>query len=213
MAGSSLRVTHILFNVNKAGTIRRSISSQTSRKSDVASQNVSVSYSHDQLSSAPTSNLPQTPPRNTKMPKAPLAILPLSAVIRSLAVTTISSSFLLRPSLSIMSILAHSHNPILNPDRNRLLRWTLKKTFYAQFCAGENAKEVIHTVKGLKDLGYKGVILGYAKEVVMDDNETSALKGCEDTESACIENEILPWKQGTLDTVALAGPDDFVALK
>ena len=73
--------------------------------------------------------------------------------------------------------------------------------------------EVRRTINGLKNLGYKGAILGYAREVVMDDKETSALKGCEDSESACIKNEILPWKRGTLETVELAGPDDFVALK
>lgn len=107
--------------------------------------------------------------------------------------------------------MAHSHQPLLNPDRNPLLRWFLKKTFYVQFCAGENAKEVSYTIKGLKDLGYKGVILGYAREVVMDDKETSALK--EGTTKSCIDKEILPWKKGTLETVELAGPDDFVALK
>lgn len=89
----------------------------------------------------------------------------------------------------------------------------MKKTFYVQFCAGENAREVRHTIKGLRDLGYKGVILGYAKEVVMDDKETSALAATKDAQKCCLEKEILPWKKGTLETVELAGPDDFVALK
>lgn len=93
------------------------------------------------------------------------------------------------------------------------MRWALKKTFYVQFCAGENKNEVMRTISGLKSLGYKGVILGYAKEVVMDKEEALSLKHSADSAKACIENEILPWKKGTLETVEFAGPEDFVALK
>jgi hypothetical protein len=114
-----------------------------------------------------------------------------------------------------MSTLAHSQSPLLNPDSNPLLRFFLKKTFYRQFCAGENAREVASTVNYLKSLGFKGVILGYAREVVMDESQTTSLSSCEETEAAeaCIRNEILPWKKGTLETVQMTVPGDFVALK
>jgi proline dehydrogenase len=114
-----------------------------------------------------------------------------------------------------MTNLATSHSPLLNPDRNPLLRSFLKKTFYAQFCAGENAQEVEQTVKGLRDLGFKGVMLGYAKEVVLDEKakqELAEAQACPADES-CIQNEILPWKKGILETVAMTEPGDFVALK
>jgi proline dehydrogenase len=114
-----------------------------------------------------------------------------------------------------MSILAHSKSPILSPDTNPILGFLLKHTFYRQFCAGENAVEVRRTIDSLKSLGFKGVILGYAREVVLDEKEASSLETCGDYDKveACIRNEIVPWAKGTLETVKLAQPGDFVALK
>lgn len=111
--------------------------------------------------------------------------------------------------------LAHSQSPILSPDTNPILRYILKRTFYRQFCAGENAAEVKHTVDSLKSIGFKGVILGYAKEVVMDEAQTQNLSSCGDSEAAeaCIRNEITPWANGTLETVKMTCSGDFVALK
>lgn len=132
--------------------------------------------------------------------------------------TTVSSSpFLLPPSLAAMSVLAHTTNPALNPDRNPLLHTFLKKTFYAQFCAGENPAEVLQTIDSLKQIGFSGVILGYAREVVLTDSETTELASCATEGGAvaeeCIRNEITPWAEGTMETVRLASPGDFVALK
>ncbi|KAI1321972.1 proline dehydrogenase [Xylariaceae sp. FL0255] len=151
------------------------------------------------------------------MPKlAPLSVLPLSTVLRTLASTTISSSpTFLPPSLAIMSKLAFSNQPMLNPDKNPFLRWFLKKTFYAQFCAGENAVEVRRTISGLKNIGFTGVILGYAREVVLTDEQTRDLSSCGEGAAAeqCVRNEITPWAVGTMETLRLAQPGDFVALK
>lgn len=149
--------------------------------------------------------------------KNPLSILPLQTILRSLAVTTISSSpVLLSPSLAIMDILAHTNNAFLNPDRNPLLRYLIKSTFYAQFCAGETAAEVRKTISNLKGLGFSGVILGYAREVVLTDAQLKALssfglQGKELDES--VKNEVIPWAKGTLETVRLAEEGDYVALK
>jgi hypothetical protein len=114
-----------------------------------------------------------------------------------------------------MGVLAHSQSPLLNPDRNPVLRWVLKKTFYAQFCAGENAMEVQKTVHSLKDVGFKGVMLCYAKEVVLDEKASSALGSGVDSKASkvLIDQEILPWKKGTMETVAMTQPGDFVAVK
>lgn len=115
-----------------------------------------------------------------------------------------------------MSLLAHTTNPLLNPDRNPILRGFIKSTFYAQFCAGENAPEVRATIARLKGLGFSGVILGYAREVVLTDAQTKdlanfGLKG-EEMEEA-VRNEVVPWAEGTLETVRLASEGDYVALK
>ncbi|KAK2598746.1 hypothetical protein N8I77_012135 [Diaporthe amygdali] len=156
-----------------------------------------------------------TPPPN--MAKAPLSVLPFTTILRSLAVTTMSSSpVLLPPSLAIMSMLAHTTNPILNPDRNPLLKQLIKKTFYAQFCAGEIAPEVKATMARLRGIGFSGVILGYAREVVLTDKQLEGLAtyGLDsETAEECMRNEVIPWTKGTLETVRLAEPGDYVALK
>ncbi|KAK3181785.1 proline dehydrogenase [Lecanicillium sp. MT-2017a] len=159
---------------------------------------------------------PTTQPPSTEPKSAPLSVLPLSMILRSLSTTIVSSSpVLLPPSLRIMSLLAHTTNPILNPDSNPILRFFLKNTFYAQFCAGENAPEVRSTISGLKNIGFTGVILGYAKEVVLNEDQARAIatedQGKESAQD--IASEIEPWANGTLETVALADPGDFVALK
>ncbi|KAI0474154.1 proline dehydrogenase [Xylariaceae sp. FL0804] len=171
--------------------------------------------------SAPLQNLDadvptEEPPPMAKVP--PLSVLPLSTVLRNLSTTTISSSpALLPPSLAIMNTLAYSERAILNPDRNPALRWALKKTFYAQFCAGENAGEVRRTVDGLKKIGFTGVILGYAREVVLTETQTRTLASAAAADGAeaeaRIRAEVDPWKAGTLETVQIAKRGDFVALK
>lgn len=114
-----------------------------------------------------------------------------------------------------MSMLAHTTNPVLNPDSNPLLRALLKKTFYAQFCAGEQPAEVARTIKGLKDVGFEGVILGYAKEVVAPHGQegTGSLPKHVAEETKVDMEEIDSWAQGTLMTVLLANRGDYVALK
>ncbi|KAL2259305.1 hypothetical protein VTK26DRAFT_7059 [Humicola hyalothermophila] len=114
-----------------------------------------------------------------------------------------------------MSILANTTNSILNPDKNRILRFFLRNTFYAQFCAGENGPEVRRTIRSLKDIGFGGVILGYAKEVVLTEAQMKDLSSCGSGAAAeeCIRNEIDPWATGTMETVLFASPGDYVALK
>lgn len=166
-----------------------------------------------------TTSGPESPPPTPSMTAnaSPLSVLPLTQVIRSLAVTSLSASpLLLPPSLAIMNILAHTTNPLLNPDRNPLLKQLIKKTFYVQFCAGENAAEVKETMARLRGIGFSGVILGYAKEVVLTKEQTNELAAAglvgEEAEAA-FQTEVIPWAQGTLETVRLAQPGDYVALK
>jgi proline dehydrogenase len=114
-----------------------------------------------------------------------------------------------------MSTLAHSKSSILSPDRNPVLRYFLKKTFYRQFCAGENVGEINRTIDELRDMGFKGVMLGYAREVSLDEKFNDNMSSSEEleVEEACKQNEIIPWAKGTIETVKLVTPDDFVALK
>lgn len=64
-------------------------------------------------------------------------------------------------------------------------------------------------------MGYRGVILGHAREVVISKDEEVQLDASLDCaeQEACNAREIAAWKQSTLDTVELAERNDFVALK
>jgi hypothetical protein len=64
-------------------------------------------------------------------------------------------------------------------------------------------------------LGYKGIALAYAKEIVVDEiakHEPELYDTCP-SDKVCVPNEILPWKKGTLETLTMVEPGDFVALK
>ncbi|KAJ5699068.1 hypothetical protein N7462_001073 [Penicillium macrosclerotiorum] len=156
----------------------------------------------------------------------PLAALPNRVLLRSLLVSTISSKpFLLRPSLWAMSILAKPNRGFfLNVDRNPILHGILKKTFYEQFCAGENGAETKATIKELKDMGFRGVIMTYAKETVFD-HKTNTQQGLG---VAALEKQkagekldprllhcanIEAWRKGTLETVEQLENGDYLAVK
>ena len=146
-------------------------------------------------------------------PPSPLSVLPLKTVLRSLLINTVSASRpLLSPSLFALSVLASSQNALLNPDRNPVLRALIKQVFYAQFCAGETRAEVDGTINGLKDIGFSGVILCYAKEAVPEESHIPELEAHEGPIAEGVE-EVTPWAQGTMETITMAQPGDFVALK
>ncbi|KAI1609463.1 proline oxidase PrnD [Exophiala viscosa] len=167
--------------------------------------------------SSTASNVVENNPVPLEIPRSrPLSCLPLSTIIRSYLITSISSMpFLLRPSLAAMSFLAHTKSPLFNPDRNPVLHCLLKKTFYVQFCAGETPSETRTTIADLKEIGYTGVILGHAKEAVLTDEEAAGLNASLDSpeQAALNEEEIATWRRNTVDTVHLAQKGDFVALK
>ncbi|EGC45994.1 proline oxidase PrnD [Histoplasma capsulatum var. duboisii H88] len=170
-------------------------------------------------STRPFATLNSSIPFTNPTTAPPLSILPLSTILRSLFITTISSSPLLfTPSLAFLSVVANPESTFLNPDRNPIIKLIMGQTLYAQFCAGETPAEAKVNIQKLKQIGYSGVILGYAREVVMDENETRALAQLTDTEEVAESKaqaiaDITAWKKGTLATVDLADDGDFVALK
>ena len=144
--------------------------------------------------------------------KPPLSLLPLKTLIRSYLINSLSSTpILLTPSLRIMTLLAHSESPLLNPDRNPVLRFLLKRTFYANFCAGETRSEIQKTVNSLKEIGFAGVILAYGKEIVVEkDSDLSRWKDVDYTETVA---EVKAWQEGNMRTVGLTTSGEFVGLK
>lgn len=156
----------------------------------------------------------------------PLSALPTRVLLRSLLVATVSSKpLLLRSSLWLMSILSKQNSGfLLNVDRNPILHGILKKTFYEQFCAGENGAETKATIRELKDMGFRGVIMTYAKETVFD-HRTNSQQGLGvavlesqkngepvDPKLARCAN-IETWRKGTVETVEQLEDGDYLAVK
>ncbi|EUC35629.1 hypothetical protein COCCADRAFT_34872 [Bipolaris zeicola 26-R-13] len=145
--------------------------------------------------------------------------MPTHMLLRSLFVATISSNrFLLIPALHLLSFLSKPNRSFLfNLDRNPVLKAVLKRTLYNQFCAGETEQETQACVKQLKDLGFKGVILTYAKEMVFDHKAGSAkdhgLEKGINGKAALHDADIEAWRQGTLRTLDLISKGDILALK
>ncbi|KAJ5506804.1 Proline oxidase [Penicillium expansum] len=144
-----------------------------------------------------------------------MARIPTRLLLRSLVLTSLMTSKLfLRPALAVMGVLATSKSPLLNPDRNLPLNKFLRWTVYNHFCAGVNRKEVSKTVADIKKIGYQGVILGYSKEIVLDQDERLSTdnSGTSQYSDKCYQM-IEEWKQGTLETLRMVGPGDFLAVK
>lgn len=150
----------------------------------------------------------------TGVSHAPLSILPLSTVIRSLVTSIFSSSPVLLPiSLRILHTLAHTTNPLLDVSRNWALRAILDRTLYDQFCAGERTSEVRKAVADVKSFGFSGVILAYAKEAPVEPNSGSSIDILAAAEDAWMKSEIDPWVDSTLRTVQSLRAGDYVATK
>ena len=118
--------------------------------------------------------------------------------------------------MRILTAIANSSSIVLSPDRNPVLHWLLKKTFYAQYCGGESPREVRQTIEGLKQIGYKGVILGFAREIVVNEGELKGKIGEGEGMTSAVGDEceeVRVWKDGTLETLRLAEQGDCVALK
>ncbi|KAM0302260.1 hypothetical protein ACHAPM_004251 [Fusarium culmorum] len=179
------------------------------------SRNVNSSHrrSHTLAELRPVQSKIESPAKAAK--KSPLSILPLGMVIRSFLITSIYSSFILQDlSLRILWVIAHSDNAFLNPDKNSILNFLLKASFYAQFCAGETHAQVRSTVKRLRDIGFGGVILTHAKEAVLQDDTKGASILDPSVETAHdVSADIIPWAKSIVETINMADPGNYVALK
>jgi proline dehydrogenase len=124
-----------------------------------------------------------------------------------------SRKWLLRPSLALIGLMSRSQAAILNPDRNPFLNKLMRWTLYNHFAAGTSREEVAKTSAEIKGMGC-GVILGYAKEVVLQDPTGAADKDKSQTDYlACHYEAVEEWKQGTLKTLRMIGPGDFLYVK
>ncbi|KAI3401426.1 hypothetical protein diail_11510 [Diaporthe ilicicola] len=165
------------------------------------------------------SNLIAVPPPVSARP--PLAALPNANLLRSLFIAGVSSKkALLIPCLKILSFLSQpGRGYLFNVERNPLVHALLKKTFYNQFCAGETPQETRQCVRHLKDLGFSGVILTYARETVFDHKSARAgIQGVAEPKNTPLSDPVFckhidEWRIGTLATIELVENGDYLALK
>jgi hypothetical protein len=124
----------------------------------------------------------------------------------------LSSPRLVGLSIPIMHRISYSKSWFLNPDRNPVLHGIVRRVFYDHFCAGENEAEVKETMATMATMGFEGVILGYARETLVE--KSASPKDNVETSAADIaERVVKEWKEGTLQTLAMLGPEDFLAVK
>ncbi|KAF5005379.1 hypothetical protein FDECE_8191 [Fusarium decemcellulare] len=154
----------------------------------------------------------------------PHSLLPAGMLLRSLLIATVSSHrTFLTPSLTILSFFAKPRSALLSVEKNPLLHAIFKSTLYRHFCAGENVREVQTTIKNIKDMGFRGVILTYAREVVVDSSTEQEVgvgtQEYKETDKAELEKKVAfdvgiqAWREGVLETASMLGEGDFLALK
>ncbi|CAK7207712.1 proline dehydrogenase [Sporothrix eucalyptigena] len=169
-------------------------------------------------------------------PQPPLARMRTAVLLRSVVLTSIMSSpWLLRPCLGILRRVVEASSAstssassararkslLFDLDRNPVLRKLLQMTVYSHFCAGSNTQQVQETVRQTKAAGFQGVILGYGKEIVMDNDGSGdsyePAGAVSPDDAAQLERRKLQvmeaWKQGTLQTLTMISPGDFLAIK
>ncbi|KZZ88601.1 proline oxidase PrnD [Ascosphaera apis ARSEF 7405] len=148
--------------------------------------------------------------------KSSLSILPLSCIVRSLLITSISSyPRLLDSSLALLNLVTRTKLAILDADRNPIIKYVLGRTVYDQFCAGETPAQINRTIQNLRDRGFAGAVLGYAKEVVLADDEAVGMNSLVTKTGETTRDimEINTWKNNQIKTINLAGRGNVVNVK
>ncbi|KAL2802240.1 FAD-linked oxidoreductase-like protein [Aspergillus granulosus] len=144
---------------------------------------------------------------------SPLAVLPTKSLVYSVLFTSLISSPLLKPSLGLLKYVIDSKSSVIHPSKNPVTRYLLRKTIYNHFCAGENEHEVRRSVQKMKSLGFKGVILGYARESVANMDDVEDLPAASKTKQDVLDRAVDEWKDGNLRTLKMIGKGDYMNVK
>lgn len=109
--------------------------------------------------------------------------------------------------MNILGRIAHSRSPFLDPDRNIVLGSILRAVVYNQFCGGNEKQEIVPVLGRLRQAGYAGVILQWAREIVAHGRAET------DSKVATSAEQIQTWLDGNLKGLSFVGRDDYYALK
>jgi hypothetical protein len=109
--------------------------------------------------------------------------------------------------MSFLRKIANSRASVLDPDKNWLLTKILRASIYDQFCAGTTRSEIEGCVAGIKQMGYTGVILNYAREIVAHDQGRVA------SENDLSSEHIKQWLDGNMRTLGMLAKGDYLGIK
>ncbi|KAH8717503.1 putative proline dehydrogenase, mitochondrial [Beauveria bassiana] len=143
-----------------------------------------------------------------------LSRLPWLTLLRSAALTTMMCSpTLLKPSIAAMGLITHPKFPLFNPETNPLLNTLVRHVVYDQFCAGTNEAEVAKSIQSFKTLGYQGVILTFAKEIVLSEEERAAAAANPGQYTQAHHDLVASWLDASLASLRMLQPGDVLAMK
>ncbi|RAL61206.1 hypothetical protein DID88_010285 [Monilinia fructigena] len=156
----------------------------------------------------------QNTPNMSKISELPpLSIMPMPLLLKSYFVTWIlASPRIIKLFLPLLNKLANSNSALLNPDRNPVLHMIVRKFIYDHFIAGESACQVRARVAAMKNLGFRGIILGYAREVNITGGVAQHGSEISVTKEAG-ESAIKEWRDDLMNTISLLQPGDFLSVK
>ncbi|KAI0898736.1 proline dehydrogenase [Annulohypoxylon nitens] len=141
-------------------------------------------------------------------PAWPLRRLPNAALIRTVFLGHLFASPILSHfGIKVLDKLADSCHPFLDPDKNKLLNRVLRPLIYNHFCAGIDPPEIRKTIASIKSVGYTGVILNYAREIIAD--ELSEPGSDVDISARQIQH----WLDGNLKTLSMLDRGDYIGIK
>lgn len=109
--------------------------------------------------------------------------------------------------MKVLKRLTTTRQPFFDPDRNWVLNRILRATLYDHFCGGWKRDQIQGCLNQVKSVGYAGVILQYAREIVAHDLAES---------SSVVDisaQQIQQWHEGNMQTLSMLGAGDYMAIK
>lgn len=154
----------------------------------------------------PFDTIPVATPPGT--PARPLKSLSTSALLRSIMLSQVfARPWVASMGMKVLKRLTTSRQPFLDPDRNWVLNRVLRATLYDHFCGGWQRDQIQSCLNKVKNVGYAGVILQYAREVVAHDlAESSSVVDIS-------KQQIRQWHEGNMQTLSMLGAGDYMAIK
>ncbi|KAM6534342.1 hypothetical protein FALCPG4_007270 [Fusarium falciforme] len=118
----------------------------------------------------------------------PLKRLPTGTLLRNIILGKLFTvPLLMNTDVAAINFMAETKNPIIDHDRNPILRRIMRFAIYDHFCSGITQQETVGGIAKIKTMGLTGVILNHAKEVTVDKDPT---RGQGEVDAAAASKEV-----------------------